>query len=243
MTRLFRATLALLILTAAPLMLVRLFGNGLWHAPVASLFLNPDGTRCTAPCILGIRPGETGAQEVASALSAHPSAATTRAVETLKNTYLFTADGNAMSLAFSVESGGEINYVRISFIERPELRKTRGPTLGDVIQAFGAPDYIIDCSAPAINCTCGLILIFLDAGLEVFLPDPSLKRLEPANQPSDIVALRLRVCPESAMDIPTRPWNGFTKMSPQPQETEIRLFYQTTDRLFPMVCQTPQGVM
>ena len=73
----------------------------------------------------------------------------------LKNTYLFTPNGNAMSLAFSIESGGEVNYVRLFVILHRHRAKGTRVTLGDIIQAFGTPDFVIDCSTPGLNCSCG----------------------------------------------------------------------------------------
>lgn len=243
MTRFIRLMLAMNVLLVFCAVLVRIVGSTQPEATVASLFLNPDGTQCTAPCVLGIRPGETAVEQVAAALSAHPVTVNSRAVQTLKNTYLFTPNGNAMSLAFSVESGGEINYVRFSFLAPPQSQRNTGVTLGDVIQAFGAPDFVIDCSTPGLNCSCGYILIFQDAGLEVFISryGPLEERFRPGYWLSDFIVLRLRVCPDSALYVPTRTWNGFTAISRYSEDAGIKVFYQTTDRMFPIVCGAPQG--
>lgn len=233
MKRFVRLTLTVFLLLAPFVVLVRLVGRARSGGPVESFFLNSDGTSCPAPCALGIRPGATTAEQLAGVLDAHPLAINMRPMLALKNTLLFIADGNAMSLAFSAASSGEVDYIRLSFLERAEARKTGAPTLGDIIHLFGTPNYVICCSKP------GLILVFLDAGLEVFVQkrEPTEDRLAPDYSLSDFVVFHLDDCPPSSQEASTFSWNGFTAIPSYSQTSRARIFYDGTNRLYPIVCK------
>src|SRR5712692_773168 len=71
MPRFYRAVLVLLLIFASVTLAMRMIG-GARAAAFATVFTNPDGSPCQRPCLFGIRPGKTTAEEAVALLKSHP---------------------------------------------------------------------------------------------------------------------------------------------------------------------------
>jgi hypothetical protein len=73
MLRFFGLLVVVMFLSAMLVIAARQVG-AVRPSPLASLFSNPDGSPCQLPCLFGIRPGETRADEALAILDSHPLA-------------------------------------------------------------------------------------------------------------------------------------------------------------------------
>jgi hypothetical protein len=122
-------------------------GSGSAPLRLAVLMANPDGSACTMPCILGIRPGAMTLRQAEVALRRHPLV---RALDELN------CAGSSAWCYFQLrdlEISGLVRGDRAGRVANVYLLLTGGQSLrlGDFIGALGAPGQII----PHFRC-CAL---------------------------------------------------------------------------------------
>jgi hypothetical protein len=115
---------------------------------LAGVFTAPDGGACERPCLFGIYPGVTSAEQAAEALLTHPLTRTL----TLVNRQPFRLEGKAehiVMVSFNATPAGTVDEVTLaSYVRYGVSTPQAGPplpnsgTLGDMLARFGTPNFI-----------------------------------------------------------------------------------------------------
>lgn len=138
---------ALVVVMMPSVLATRLIGSA--RVSTASLlFTNPDGSPCRLPCLFGIQPGETSAEQAIQILKTHP----------LTNGFIHTSDApftmenqytKGLTISFSVTPDGFVDSLVLSSFNRPNGVAVSAPAIypesasvGDFASMFGTPQII-----------------------------------------------------------------------------------------------------
>ncbi len=142
MTSLIRLTMILAVISASAVAVIWWMG----HAQPLSrdlLFTNPDGTPCTQPCLLGIRPGGTSQADAVAILRAHPL---TRAMALNIEGDIFHDEGLGIILNRDMES--RVTSIRLA--RRGPAASVPEAVIDQVVGSLGGSDLVIDNRLPAL---------------------------------------------------------------------------------------------
>ena len=182
MIRFMRAAILILVGFSAAVLMVRLTPLDPTNAAWGAISTNPDGSICDHPCIFGVFPGLTDKASSLTILKAHPF---------LENT-AFPNTTDRLIGAVSIELITQAGHIRVIFEHNQEtvgivsISQFTGqsPTVGDVIGAFGAPDYLL--ITPIRHSYYDVFLLYIKLGIEVRLATLAQDTVKPGNVVAEI---------------------------------------------------------
>lgn len=133
MTRLFLLTAALFIIFSGAIFIIRSVESRRAPSELAILFTNPDGSPCTRPCLLGMRPGITRVQEAYLITRNHPLTHNAILRQNQTNVEWALLSSPAIHLIIFKNSNGILNESSL---------RLQGVTLGDLINLLGQPTWV-----------------------------------------------------------------------------------------------------
>jgi hypothetical protein len=112
------------------------------------LFTLPDGSPCPAPCLFGVRPGETSYDEAVARVQTHPLLSGLLIIrDPARNGILF--GGESIGIGLVADSSGRLALIDV--LLEPQSAFTgqvlppnplTGVTLAQIIAATGTPDFV-----------------------------------------------------------------------------------------------------
>jgi hypothetical protein len=143
--------LAALLLTALTMMGFMAVGRArIAGTPSAFglLFTHPDGSPCAAPCLFGVRPGETPYDEAVARVQAHPLMDGLLIIrDPARNGILF--GGESIGIGLVADSSGSLALIDVLLEPQAAFagqvlppNPLTGVTLAQIIAATGTPDFV-----------------------------------------------------------------------------------------------------
>jgi len=116
--------------------------------PFALLFTTPEGTPCAAPCMFGIRMGQTSYAEALELLARHPLTRDLKREQSISRNGM-SYHGTKVSITISRDAYGmlalvsvEIDPISLWGIKDLPYSALQFAQYGDMIEALGIPDYV-----------------------------------------------------------------------------------------------------
>ncbi|MFN7209756.1 MAG: hypothetical protein ACK4P1_05100 [Aggregatilineales bacterium] len=197
-----------------------------WRA----LFTAPDGAPCPRLCLFGVMPARHTPEEALEILRAHP----------LTRSWTFSAPnrvesyryGAKLAISFSTFADGALDTLTLSVEPDSKNGFLSSPLrLGDVLGAFGAPDYL------HLSAQIDPLLVYIPPRLMISLKLDAAQRLTPDLPIRRVTLFRFGVCPSSAPLYTFVRWRGLThrahQMASAPVQRYVRRVFNAQVTLVP----------
>lgn len=197
-----------------------------WQA----FFTAPDGTLCQPLCLFGVVPAKHTPQEALALLKAHPI--TRRWTQVSNSRFESRHVGYMLAISFSVLADGVLDTITLS-IERdaPDAPVRALIQLGDVLSAFGTPDYL------HLSAQTDPLLVYVSRRLLINARMDANRRLAPELSVKRITLFRFGICPSSAPLYSFLAWRGLTyqarQLASKPMQRYVRRVFGAQVTLVP----------
>jgi hypothetical protein len=197
-----RTTLCILVLAVTGVSLTKLLDTT-EASPYETIFTNPDGSACTKPCLLGVRPGETVYEKSIDILQSHPLL---YGAEVVDNSVAYHWPMKSLileNIVVEVVKGYDatVSTIRLGWKDKQfksALPVMHSPSLGELNVIFDSPKSVV----PQIERTAYTVLHY-DANVKAAI-DYNM----PVNVYSQILYINISATP--AKDGGTSvAWQGF----------------------------------
>ena len=225
----FRAAMRLTLFLAAVVLFVRLFGGSRPPSLLDRAATNPDSTLCEYPCLFGIRPGNTSAEQARRLLASHPI---TRNGEWIADGVLKLPALDSYVVIHATPAGVVDSIGMTATMDNmvAEHRKASQAAIHSIMLG----DYLLKFGVTDVSIFAHEFLVFADPNVGTLAvtarPDNSSQRIEPD---TPITAWILSVVPSCGIMNygASGAWKGFATVA---QYETYRAFLPLAPSRFPM---------
>ncbi|MCS6872118.1 MAG: hypothetical protein NZ571_11755 [Anaerolineae bacterium] len=172
------------------------------------IFTTPSGEPCHRLCLFGVMPARHTPEEAVEILQAHPL--TRSWTHSAPFRFESRRSGHTLAVSFSVFADGILDTITLSVERDAKSAPMTSPLqLGDLLSAFGAPDYL------HLGAQIDPLLIYVPKRLMLNVKLGEARRLTPESPIKRLTLFRFGICPSSAPLYTFSEWRGLTHQARQ----------------------------